>query len=75
MADFIWVYISAILLLAAFVLSIWTMRRHEIRKWNKGKCRDCGGRWKQFSTDSQGGRGYKCPGCSRHIWISYKVDK
>ena len=42
----------------------------ERRTWNGGKCK-CGGRWKWFDTDSQGGRGYQCTKCKRYTWISY----
>lgn len=51
-------------------------RRNEERLWNNGKC-ECGGLWKNFDTDSQGGRGYNCSNeeCDNSIWISYKVDK
>lgn len=39
--------------------------------WNKGKCRECGGNWRYFATDSQGGRGYMCDKCCNVIWVSY----
>ena len=74
MIEFEWLYLAVLVLLGALGLSIWTARAQEQRQWNRGRCRDCNGRWKQFSMDSGGARGYKCSGCSRHIWISYKVD-
>lgn len=45
----------------------------ELRAWNKGRCPKCGNPWRNFDTDSQGGRGYSC-GC-RRIWISYPIDR
>jgi hypothetical protein len=74
-SHFVVIWVAAILLIGALVLSIWSARKREQRNWNGGRCRDCQGIWKQFSLDSGGSRGYKCSGCSRHIWISYKVDK
>lgn len=44
----------------------------EKRQWNGGVCRETGGEWQHFDTDSQGGRGYKSG--DRTIWISYPVD-
>jgi hypothetical protein len=46
----------------------------ERRSWNGGKC-SCGGYWKRFDNDSQGGRGYKCVACDTRVWISYPVDR
>lgn len=46
----------------------------EMKAWNNGICKKCGGKWRQFDTDSQGGRGYKCDG-GHYEWISYPVDK
>jgi len=63
-----------ILILLAVIGVIYMARRREQHEWNNGKC-ECGGLWEYFDTDSQGGRGYKCPECDNHIWISYKVDK
>lgn len=52
---------------------IW-QRNNEKRWWHGGFCREHYTLWKQFDTDSQGGRGYRCgQGC--HTWISYKVDQ
>lgn len=48
-------------------------RHLEKKDWNNGYC-SCGEPWKHFTTDSQGGRGYCCDKCHKHIWISYKVD-
>ena len=50
-------------------------RHLEKKEWNNGKCTNCGTEWKNFDTDSQGGRGYSCPKCDKTIWISYNVDK
>ncbi len=57
------------------ILLIFPIARYlESREWNRGFCRKHGSEWKNFDTDSQGGRGYKCAdGC--HTWISYNVDK
>lgn len=43
----------------------------ERRSWNHGKCPKCDTNWSRFDSDSQGGRGYKCKGCEKYIWISY----
>lgn len=44
--------------------------------FNKGFCSHCNTKIEYFDTDSQGGRGYKCPLCGRMVWVSYGfVDK
>jgi DNA-directed RNA polymerase subunit RPC12/RpoP len=45
----------------------------EKHSFNKGVCNDCGEPLKLFDYDSHGGRGYKCPICRKHIWVSYNV--
>lgn len=48
----------------------------EKKAYNRGFCRNCGGRLKLFDMDSQGGRGYWCSECNYHTWVSYHcVDK
>ena len=39
--------------------------------FNKGLCSHCETKMEFFDTDSQGGRGYKCPYCGRIVWVSY----
>ena len=53
---------------------IWC-RHSEKKDWNGGYCPRCGGKWRCFATDSQGGRGYKCDNCNNSTWISYNIDK
>lgn len=67
-----------LLLIIAIVLLIFVGCGYfpEKIKWNNGYCPHCGSRWKQFDTDSQGGRGYMCSNrcaatASTSIWISY----
>ena len=43
---------------------------NEKKKYNNGKCK-CGGNWRYFDTDSQGGEGYKCDKCKDVMWISW----
>lgn len=59
-------------LMFAFVVAVaWIC---EIKKWNDGVCRETGGLWKYFDTDSQGGRGYKSG--NHHCWVTYPfVDR
>ena len=57
-AFLVWI---GLILLAVFV---------ECREYNHGHCK-CGGTWKYFDTDSQGGNGYYCEECGRVIWISW----
>ena len=67
--------IVAITVFAVFVGAMVTARSLEKRDWNGGACR-CGAAWLSFDVDSQGGRGYRCRGCRRVIWITYPfVDK
>lgn len=64
--------ILIVLIFPLMLLSSWNSER---KRWNKGYCRTCGQPWKQFDTDSQGGRMYK----DKHehwIVISYPfIDK
>lgn len=41
----------------------------EYRQWNHGVCRKNGMNWRQFDTDSQGGRGYRAG--DEICWISW----
>lgn len=41
----------------------------EKKKYNKG-C-PCGGQWRYFDSDSQGGDGYTCDKCGNVMWISW----
>lgn len=68
--------LSLIILITAIIVWYFAVSAFERKLWNNGKCPKCGERWKNFDTDSQGGRGYKCPKCDRTIWMSYNsVDK
>lgn len=49
-------------------------RRNEKKEWNNGWCAECGSSWKQFDTDSQGGRMYVCDK-QHYCNVSYNVDK
>ena len=44
---------------------------HERQRWNGGLCSECGQPWLYFTTDSQGGLGFKCA-CGRCCWVSYR---
>lgn len=47
----------------------------EKKSFNNGICPHCNEKLRNFDTDSQGGRGYKCD-CGYQTWVSYKcVDK
>ncbi len=64
-----------IIIFLAIVAVLWA-RGEEKKLWNNGFCPACRAYWARFSTDSQGGRGYKCVCVPvRRIWISYAVDK
>lgn len=67
-------YWPVILSIIAFVIVVLTARHIEKKSWNNGVCPKCGGRYRLFGTDSQGGRGYSCEDCDHTIWISYNVD-
>lgn len=66
------VIISIILIIGITFILI--ARHLEKKDWNNGYCPSCGEPWRHFDNDSQGGRGYCCDKCNRHVWISYKVD-
>lgn len=61
-------------LLISFLLIWFLAQNNDKKKWNNGQCAQCGNRWINFDTDSQGGRGYKCEG-RHYTWISYPVDR
>lgn len=60
-------YIAGTLLVAATIF----MRFFERREFNRGTCRKCGGRYRYFDTDSQGGDGYCCDKCGKVIWVNW----
>lgn len=62
-----------VFLYALVIIGAVLQRNHEKKEWNYGRCRKCGWGWKQFDTDSQGVRGYKCPN-NHTLWVSYNVD-
>ena len=46
-----------------------------VHKDEYGICPHCNNKLRNFDTDSQGGRGYKC-NCGYYTWVSYNcVDK
>ena len=49
--------------------------REERRNWNDGVCQKSGKPWRQFTTTSQGSRGYT-DDHGNYCWVSYDcVDK
>jgi len=70
MVEFIFVYLVVVIMLSG---GVWQYN-NEKREWNNGICPHCGGKWKCFDMDSQGGRGYNCNLCNKYTWISYWVD-
>lgn len=65
-----------IILIVAVIVWCLAVSVFERKVWNNGKCPKCGEHWEYFDTDSQGGRGYKCPKCDHVLWISsHNVDK
>lgn len=57
-------------LLIFWIVTISIFRAIEKREYNNGHCK-CGGAWKYFDTDSQGGDGYYCKNCGKVIWINW----
>lgn len=59
------------ILLALFV-SFWVYSYFsEKKEWNGGWHRECGGRWRTFDMDSQGGVGHTCTKCNATIWTGF----
>lgn len=50
------------------------VRLIEEKRWNNGICPECGERWFQYDTDSQGGRLYRCENW-HSCDVTYNVDK
>ena len=68
-------YIIITILVTLFVAGVLLGIMLEKNNFNNGVCPHCNKKLKNFDTDSQGGRGYKCE-CGYHTWVSYKcVDK
>lgn len=64
-----------IALLTLMFVGAYSARRAEKNRWNNGTCEECGTHWKQFDTDSQGGRMYHCQCDKRHSCdVSWGVD-
>ena len=64
-----------LVILLVMVVGMAVTRNHEKKEYNDGICPKCGGKFKLFDYDSQGGRGYHCDKCGRFVWVSYNVDK
>lgn len=66
----------AVVLLVGMVAGVLLGFISERREWNGGTCPFCqtGTRWVWFDLDSNDSRGYKCPTCGMHIWISWFFD-
>lgn len=61
---------AGICLLLIVMICAFIVRHTEIKRYNKGRCR-CGGNYKQFDIDSQGGIGWECDKCGGYIWTSW----
>ena len=61
------VVVVTVLLVCVIPLGYFSEKRH----WNEGVCPECGGFFRYFDIDSQGGRGYKCPDCGSVTWVSW----
>ena len=68
-----WIILWSIL--AFTITGALIVRGLEKKKWNKGICPKCGGRWIYFDSCFCGDRGYHCSGCGDHLWVSYDVYK
>ena len=61
---------------AMLAIGILVAIRSEAKRFNKGKCPDCGCMLRYFDTDSQEGRGYVCDVCGYNTWVSFpNVDE
>ena len=68
------ILLIAIILFGAIGIAIGYLS--EKKSFNNGKCSECNTPLRLFDCDSQGGRGYVCDKCRRHVWISYNsVDR
>jgi len=66
---------TVLFIVLCLFVGLWAWARGaEKKNWNEGYCPKCGALWRQYDTDSQGGRGYSCEG-GHGIWVSYAVDK
>ena len=45
-----------------------------LRRWNHGKCPNCGTPWVYWGTNSYGDRLYYCPNCHESRTIVFDVD-
>lgn len=50
---------------------IFIFRKTEQKKFNHGKCKDCGALLRHFDDDGQGGRGWTCDNCHSVIWVNW----
>lgn len=69
-------FIISFCVVVMLAIGIYIARRSEAKRFNEGKCPDCGRMLRYFDTDSQGGRGYCCDGCGYNTWVSFhNVDE
>lgn len=66
-----WALLTGLTLVLLGTFMAMSAYHRERKLWNDGHCRVCGGTWTYFTTDSQGGLGFRC-GCGRCCWISYR---
>lgn len=64
--------VLGLIIVAGWIICIYAINR-EKKRWNNGKCPECGEEWEMFDMDSQGGRMYKCKNDHRCI-CTYDVD-
>ena len=71
--ELLLIFIFGIIIIL-IIIGIVLTRIYEKKEWNNGTCPKCGGEFKLFDVDSQGGRMYRCD--NWHFCdISYNVDK
>lgn len=64
--EFIIIFCALLVWIGMVLIAVF----YEHKEYNNGRCK-CGGKWKYFDTDSQGGDGYYCENCGKVIWISW----
>lgn len=65
--------VLGLIVVAGWGTCIYTINK-EKKRWNKGKCPECGEEWEIFDMDSQGGRMYKCKNGHECV-CTYDTDK
>lgn len=65
-----------VVVLAAMITYVYMRAYYEKKRFNNGKCEQCGQKLILTDRDFDGDREYTCSACGNTVWVSFRgVDK